>query len=374
MLDTRGMNRSIGLLAALWMVIPGVGLGCKGPVEKTPPPGKEAQAKTKAAGEEAPDKAVATGKSATEEPRVQKKEHPVGKVDVAEAKEVFSNLKALSQKGEASAIAPFLFDRRARAFVTRLKGPSLQSLFAGKIEGHEVNGGRVLLHLSGNNQYKMAALFLTDTGFKYDPLVSRGYKPPDAGPDYPLNKPLTLEEATAGVEGTGELTATFETSMGNITCRLFDKKVPLTVANFVGLARGIRGFTDQNDGKWVKRPFYDGLIFHRVIPRFMIQGGCPSGTGQGGPGYKFADEFDLSLRHDGPGLLSMANSGPNTNGSQFFITEVPTPWLDDHHSIFGQCSPEALVKEITHVPATNARPKDPISIRTVRISRKAAQD
>ena len=115
--------------------------------------------------------------------------------------------------------------------------------------------------------------------------------------------------------------ATIETDHGAIRIELFEEKVPNTVANFEKLAA---------DG------FYDGLNFHRVIPDFMIQGGCPNGTGTGGPGYQFDDEFDSSLKHDGPGVLSMANSGPNTNGSQFFITHVETPWLDGKHSVFGR--------------------------------------
>ncbi|MCP5183872.1 MAG: peptidylprolyl isomerase [Pseudomonadales bacterium] len=117
------------------------------------------------------------------------------------------------------------------------------------------------------------------------------------------------------------LTAVITTSKGPIRIRLFEEKAPVTVANFVNLAR---------------RGFYDGLNFHRVIADFMIQGGCPQGTGTGGPGYRFEDEFHDDLRHDAPGKLSMANAGPGTNGSQFFITHVPTPWLDDAHTIFGE--------------------------------------
>jgi peptidyl-prolyl cis-trans isomerase B (cyclophilin B) len=120
--------------------------------------------------------------------------------------------------------------------------------------------------------------------------------------------------------GYPSLTATIQTTKGDIKLTLFPDKAPLTVLNFVNLA---------------KKGFYDGLKFHRVIPDFMIQGGCPLGTGTGGPGYRFKDEFAKDLRHDKPGKLSMANAGPNTNGSQFFITHVPTPWLDDKHAIFG---------------------------------------
>jgi cyclophilin family peptidyl-prolyl cis-trans isomerase len=123
------------------------------------------------------------------------------------------------------------------------------------------------------------------------------------------------------INPTSKYTATFKTEKGDIVCALYAAKVPRTVNNFVFLAR---------------EGFYDNTIFHRVIANFMAQGGDPTGTGRGGPGYKFNDEFDASLKHNVPGVLSMANAGPNTNGSQFFITHVPTPWLDHKHSIFGQ--------------------------------------
>ena len=130
--------------------------------------------------------------------------------------------------------------------------------------------------------------------------------------------------------------ATFSTSEGDFKVRLFDDKAPKTVANFTGLAEGTKEWTDPKTRQKVLRPFYNGLIFHRVIDQFMLQGGCPIGTGTGGPGYQFADEFGPGLKHDRPGLLSMANAGPNTNGSQFFVTLVPTPWLDNKHAIFGE--------------------------------------
>jgi len=130
--------------------------------------------------------------------------------------------------------------------------------------------------------------------------------------------------------------AKFKTTMGDITCRLFKDIAPKTVENFIGLATGTKEYVDIKTKEKKTGKFYDGLIFHRVIKDFMIQGGCPLGLGFGGPGYSFADEFHKDLRHDKPGILSMANSGPNTNGSQFFITHVATPWLDDRHSVFGE--------------------------------------
>jgi len=130
--------------------------------------------------------------------------------------------------------------------------------------------------------------------------------------------------------------ATFQTSAGDIVIKLLPEKAPKTVENFLGLAEGTREWKDPRSGQMVKKPLYDGTVFHRVIPDFMIQGGDPLGTGTGGPGYKFGDEIGPDNKFDRPGLLAMANAGPNTNGSQFFITEVPTPHLNRGHTIFGE--------------------------------------
>ena len=133
-----------------------------------------------------------------------------------------------------------------------------------------------------------------------------------------------------------QLFATFTTSAGDIVVKLLPEKAPKTVENFLGLVEGTKEWTDPGSNQKVKRPLYDGTVFHRVIPDFMIQGGDPLGTGMGGPGYRFADEIGPDNKFDRPGLLAMANAGPNTNGSQFFITEAPTPHLNRGHTIFGE--------------------------------------
>ncbi len=165
--------------------------------------------------------------------------------------------------------------------------------------------------------------------------------------------------------------AVFDTTLGKIVIRLLEQEAPKTVANFVGLAEGTKEFRDAKNGQKVKRPFYDGLAFHRVIPNFMIQGGCPLGTGTGDPGYKFADEFHSSLRHDKPGKLSMANAGPGTNGSQFFITVAATPWLDNHHSIFGEViEGQDVADKISKVARDrNDRPQQAVVLQKVTIER-----
>jgi peptidyl-prolyl cis-trans isomerase A (cyclophilin A) len=167
------------------------------------------------------------------------------------------------------------------------------------------------------------------------------------------------------------LYATLKTSMGEITIRLFDDKVPKTVANFVGLATGARAWSDPGSGEQVTRPLYNGTIFHRVIPNFMIQGGDPLGLGSGGPGYRFADEFHAELRHDKPGIVSMANAGPNTNGSQFFITHRATPWLDGKHSVFGEVvKGQEVVDAIGDVPRdARDKPLTDVVLAEVVVSR-----
>ena len=162
-----------------------------------------------------------------------------------------------------------------------------------------------------------------------------------------------------------------ETSMGRITCQFFQKQAPVAVANFIGLAQGTKDWTDPKTNKKMHgKPYFDGTIFHRVIPEFMIQGGDPTGTGMGDPGYSFNDEFDPNLNFDVAGRLAMANSGPNTNGSQFFLTEQPYASLNQHYTIFGQCDDPSVnvVKTIARVERDgNDKPLQPVVLNKVTI-------
>jgi peptidyl-prolyl cis-trans isomerase A (cyclophilin A) len=168
-------------------------------------------------------------------------------------------------------------------------------------------------------------------------------------------------------------TVVMDTSMGRITCQFYQKQAPKAVANFIGLAEGTQEWTDPTTHQKHHKPFYNGTIFHRVIPGFMIQGGDPTGTGTGDPGYAFRDEFDPNLNFDKPGRLAMANSGPNTNGSQFFITEQGYDSLNQHYTLFGQCDDASVdvVKAIARVPRDgNDKPLTPVMLKKVTIVRE----
>ena len=195
-----------------------------------------------------------------------------------------------------------------------------------------------------------------------------------AGPD-PLNGKFSLADATKGISGSGPLTATIDTSMGQISCKHYDDKAPNTVANFIGLATGKRNWVDPATGAWTNKPAYDGTTFHRIIKGFMIQGGDPKGNGSGEPGYTIPDEMWAGGKHDRPGLLCMANRGANTNGAQFFITESDGPSvksLDGYgtYTIFGECGPIPLIHTIAATPtAPGDRPLTPVTINSVKIKR-----
>ena len=166
--------------------------------------------------------------------------------------------------------------------------------------------------------------------------------------------------------------ATFDTSEGTIVCRLFEQQAPITVKNFVDLAEGTREWTDPRTRQKSNSPLYDGTIFHRVIPDFMIQGGDPTGTGMGGPGYQFQDETKGSPhKFDRAGKLAMANAGPGTNGSQFFITVAPTPWLTGNHTIFGEViEGQDVANKITAVPRSRQdKPNHDVVLKSVKIER-----
>lgn len=188
-------------------------------------------------------------------------------------------------------------------------------------------------------------------------------------PDDPLKGKFSLTDATKGVAGKGPLVAKIQTEKGTLECELFEDKAPLTVANFVGLARGLRPFKSP-DGKWVKKKAYDGTSFHRVVKGFMIQGGDPAGTGAGDPGYVIPDEIWEDARHDQRGLLCMANRGPNTNGMQFFVLDGAAPHLDGGYTIFGKCGPESVVEALASVPVRGERAVDPPKIEKVVVTRR----
>lgn len=180
-----------------------------------------------------------------------------------------------------------------------------------------------------------------------------------------------MDFSHVSIPGSGQLCATLETSMGDIQVKLFEQEAPNTVRNFVGLATGQIEWTDPRTRQKTSRPLYENVLFHRVIPNFMVQCGDPLGNGTGGPGYNFRDEFARGLRHK-PGTLSMANAGPNTNGSQFFITEVTTDWLDGKHAIFGEVTDGLdVVKQMVKVRRDrNDRPLEDVVLRAVHVFRR----
>lgn len=212
--------------------------------------------------------------------------------------------------------------------------------------------------------------------------------------DDPLKGKFTLEEATKGLPAGNALIATIETDQGKLECRLFDDKAPITVANFVGLARGNRPWKNA-EGEWIKKPAYDGTVFHRIIKGFMVQGGdtiCKkvegkpfeaTKCGSGGPGYVIPDEVWEDAHHDRPGLLCMANRGPNTNGAQFFITDGAPAHLDYNerdprssgYTIFGECTPVDLVHKLAAVPMLRGdQPKEPPAIKKITVTRKKVKE
>lgn len=189
-------------------------------------------------------------------------------------------------------------------------------------------------------------------------------------PDDPIKGKWTLDDAVKGLQGEGDLYAVIDTAKGKLDCELWTDKAPLTVANFVGLARGLRPWKHP-DGKWVTTPLYDGTTFHRIIKGFMIQGGDPKGNGTGEPGYVIPDEIWENGSHDERGLLCMANRGPNTNGAQFFILDAAATYLDGKYTIFGKCSPGEVIEALASEKTRGDRAIDPPKIKKVSIEKRA---
>jgi peptidyl-prolyl cis-trans isomerase A (cyclophilin A) len=233
------------------------------------------------------------------------------------------------------------------------------------------------MHRIFSTSLLVLALAVTSVVAQTTPPPARRGAPPPAKPAVPGARGATpaapAAPATPAVKLDAGTYARFSTTKGDFTARLFVADAPKTVENFVGLATGRKGWKDPRTGAMVHRPYFNNVLFHRVIPRFMIQGGDPTGTGMGGPGYEFPDEISPKYHHNKPGILSMANHGPNTNGGQFFITVAPYPSLDGHYSIFGEIV-EGLdnVIAISQVPRATAgankdRPLTPVVIRSVKI-------
>jgi len=251
---------------------------------------------------------------------------------------------------------------RSGAYNTRLSTARAEAV-ASYLGKHGVAARRLLS--KGYGRDKPVADNATDEGKRgnrrLEILVAGEVRPPDAA---------DLAVFTRAIKGKGALIATITTNQGALHCQLFDDKAPIAVANFIGLATGQKPWSDPQTGRTIKgKPFYDGLTFHRVIPRFMIQGGDPLGRGTGGPGYTFDDELAPDLTHK-PGTLAMANAGPSTNGSQFFIDEVEASWLNNKHTIFGQCKELDVITKIASVPrGAGDKPQDPVTITKIAIAR-----
>jgi peptidyl-prolyl cis-trans isomerase A (cyclophilin A) len=246
---------------------------------------------------------------------------------------------------------------------TSEKVPAAASPVASAAASAQGGAGSSAMASSGGDMGGMSS-----SADKGDKAAVKGKVVKQGGPD-PLEGKFTLADATKDLKGTGPLIATIDTSNGALTCKLYEDKAPNTVANFVGLARGLRVWKDPTDA-WVLRPAYDGTGFHRIIKGFMIQGGDPKGNGAGEPGYTIKDELWAGAKHDRAGLLCMANRGHDTNGQQFFITDAAAAHLDGNYTIFGECSPEKTVHDIASVPLRGEAPVTPVTIKTVTVARE----
>ena len=203
-------------------------------------------------------------------------------------------------------------------------------------------------------------------------VVAKPVRAVTPSPDDPLKGVFSLEDATKGLTGKGKLIAEIRTDAGKLECELYEDRAPLTVANFVGLARGLRPFKNPK-GEWQKVAGYDGTTFHRIIKGFMIQGGDPAGTGAGEPGYNIPDEVWDGAYHSERGLICMANRGPNTNGMQFFIMDGSAPHLDSGYTIFGKCGPNSVIEKLAETKVQGDRAENPPKIQKVTVRRAPAK-
>ncbi len=244
---------------------------------------------------------------------------------------------------------------------------TLSRRIRGEVVAVHYDGGRAAVVLRHNRRNRAAFFYLEDGAWLLDLTGPTTWTAPSPGEASPLNRAVSMAEATADVPGSGPLLAHFDTSAGTIRCQLHEKRTPRTVAHFVALARGMRGHRvggePNQPPRWVRRPFYDGLRFHRVALDRFIQTGDLSGTGTGQAGFTIADELDLNLRHDRAGVLSLASAGPNTGSSQVLITAAPAPNYDDVHVVFGLCRDLNVITRIASTPAHSH------VIRSVRFNR-----
>ena len=279
--------------------------------------------------------------------------------------DVVAQLEAMARGGDLAGLPAQL----TRASIRRLSklqlpggplpvtAPTLLQRFDGQVTRVTFLGGRAILQVSKKGNLQTSYFYLEDGHWKLDLANSRPPSAPTPGLPDPLNLPLALSEATAGIPGTGNLVAVLDTSEGPLTCTLAEQIAPRTVANFVGLARGLRASLRVEGGKitnqWQHRPFYDELSFSRVVPDTLIEAGDVLGRGMGHAGYQLADEMDLRLRHDRPGVLSMAENGVNTGSSRFVVTARAMPDLDDRQTVFGACREAETIARISRMPAGN---------------------
>jgi len=274
---------------------------------------------------------------------------------------VVQRLRSMAQRGQLAGLGAHL-TRASLRRLARLQvpgaplpvtAPTLLQRFDGRVTQVTFLGGRAILQSSRKITLQTSYFYLEDGQWKLDLADSRPPSEPTPGLPDPLNVPVALTEATAGIAGQGPLIAVLDTSEGSITCKLEAQLAPKAVANFVGLARGLRASLQagKNAKQWLRKPFYDAVPFSRVVPDTLIEAGDVLGRGMGNAGYQIEDELDLRLRHDRPGVLSMAQHGANTASSRFMITARALPDFDDRQTAFGHCRETDTIVRVARMPA-----------------------